>query len=111
IVGLLLTAAWLGACAYYVEAFVGWNGLQQLLPHELAMGVAGACLPPTLLWLALVYFMRWQMINEDVDKLLRHFQAMTYPDDEAKTRVQQVSAALKAQAHELTETTDEIFER
>ncbi len=111
IVGLLLTAAWLGACAYYVEAFVGWNGLQQLLPHELAMGVAGACLPPTLLWLALVYFMRGQMINEDVDKLLRHFQAMTYPDDEAKTRVQQVSAALKAQAHELTETTDEIFER
>ena len=111
IVGLLVTAVWLGACAYYVETFVGWSGLQRLLPHELAMGVAGACLPPTLLWLVLVYFLRGQLVNEDVTKLLRHFDAMVYPDDEAKTRVQQIGETLKAQANELTETTDEIFER
>jgi len=111
IVGLLLTAGWLGACAYYVEIYVGWSGVLRLLPHELAMGVAGVCLPPTLLWLALVYFLRGQLVTEEVQKLLRHFEAMTYPDDAAKTRVQQIGETLKAQADALGEASDEIFER
>ena len=54
--GLLLTAAWLVLCAYYVDFYVGWDNLLLLLPHEIGAFFAGAFAPLAFLWLVLLYY-------------------------------------------------------
>ncbi len=53
--GLLLTAAWLVLCAYYVDFYIGWDNLLLLLPHEIGAFFTGAFAPLAFLWLVLLY--------------------------------------------------------
>ena len=47
----LATLVWAGFAAWYVERTLGWSNLDQLLPTDVAAGLAGFLLLPVLIWL------------------------------------------------------------
>ena len=56
LLGLLLTALWLGLAAWYVGAYVGFDNLLMFMPHEIAEFIGGLMLPVVFMWLVLGYF-------------------------------------------------------
>ena len=99
---------WIVFCALYVDELLGWENLQFSLPHETALIVVAGVGPPLLLWVLLLYFVRASQIDSETERLLRHFEAMTYPADDAQDRVAAISQSLKRQAQELQDTSDHV---
>ena len=56
LLGMLLTAIWLGLGAWYVGAYVGFDNLLLMLPNEIAQFIGSLMLPVIFLWLILGYF-------------------------------------------------------
>jgi len=46
-----ISALWLGLCAYYIHAEVGWSSFMRFKPHELGALIAGIFAPLACLWL------------------------------------------------------------
>ena len=46
-----ISTIWLGLCAYYIHAEVGWSSLIGFKPHELGASIAGIFAPLACLWL------------------------------------------------------------
>ena len=57
-VGVVVTVAWFVVCLFYIQRYVGWSNLLELLPHELGAILLGAFAPIVFLWLALAFFDR-----------------------------------------------------
>ncbi len=94
-VGGVLTAGWLGICAWYTTEYVGWGNLPAFLPHELALSVAGVVAPLAFVWLFLLYVVRSFAISDDTTALLGHLDAMVYPAEDAETNVARISGSLR----------------
>ena len=109
--GLALTLIWLGLCAWYIGTYLGWENFQYMQLHELALSLAGVCIPPVLLWLILLFFARANTVASETRELLRHLEAMTYPPDEAEWKVARIADSLKDQADMLSQATDEMIEK
>ncbi len=56
ILGMVLTALWLGVAGWYVGAYVGINNLHDFMPQEIGQLLGALMLPVVFLWLVLGYF-------------------------------------------------------
>ena len=106
VVGIAASVLWLWLAADYIGEQIGWDNLFFLLPHEIAIFVAGVFAPLAFLWLVLLYLAVGRRLAVTRDLLAARLDALTYPAEDAETRVAQVSAALRAQAQDLSAASD-----
>lgn len=102
--GLLLTAAWLVLCAYYVDFYVGWDNLLLLLPHEIGAFFAGAFAPLAFLWLVLLYYGgggRIERAARQTDKLRRQYRELASAANTAQVQVTKLGDAFQKRSQEL----------
>ena len=93
-------------CADYIGEQIGWDNLFFLLPHELGIFIAGVFAPLAFLWLVLLYAVVGRRLAHTRDLLAARLDALTYPAEDAESRVALVSAALRVQAQELSAVSD-----
>ena len=86
-VGLALSLAWLALVGTYLAVETGWENLRWMLPHELALVLAGASSPLVALWLVVHYVTRGADLRFAARSLQRELEKLTYPDEAAETRV------------------------
>lgn len=108
---LLLSAAWLGVCAWYIGRTMGWPALPDVAPEVFGGLAAGALVPVAVLWLVVSTIERGTALRHEARLLREHLARLTYPDAAARARVGQVTEALKAQADDLTAASRRAVER
>ena len=99
---VLLSAAWLGLCAGYIQNSVGWDSIFSLQPHLVGGFLAGALAPLALLWMVLAYTQRGADIQLYADALRAELQAMIFPSEERAQVIHKDIEELCAQAAELS---------
>jgi|GEM_PF-6647460 len=52
--GALVTIGWLSASAWYIQTYIGWDVLFELLPHEVGGLTAGVLTPLALMWMVIM---------------------------------------------------------
>src|SRR5690606_10875233 len=102
-IGAVISIAWLGVCALYIQNSVGWRNLWQVLPHELGGFIAGASAPLAFLWLLLLNLWRGTAIRLHAAALHHVLLDLSYPTPEAERRVSALAGALRRQAREMEE--------
>ena len=102
--GLLLTAGWLGACAYYIGTFIGWDNLLYLLPHEIGAFLMGIFAPLVFLWLVLGYYgggERFERAARQVRKLRHQYRELASASNAAQLQVTKLGEAYQRRSREL----------
>lgn len=102
--GLLLTAAWLVVCAYYVDVYIGWDNLLILLPHEIGAFFAGAFAPLAFFWIVLLYYGgggRIERAARQTDKLRRQYRELASAANTAQVQVTKLGDAFQKRSQEL----------
>ena len=114
----VISAIWLGLCAYYIHAEVGWSSFTRFLPHELGAFIAGIFAPLAFLWLAIAFARRHTGLNQVegmvqavksatqrsetmADGLRRQSEALGRSADGAVESLRGVGAEFERQAREL----------
>lgn len=102
-IGLLLSGVWLALVGVYVTEQIGWENLRWILPHELALILAGVSGPLVVLWLVIHFLLRGSDLRVTAAALQRELQKLTYPDETAEAQIRNLSEALQAQNRLLSE--------
>lgn len=102
IVGLILTAMWVGLCASYIMTDVGWGTLASQQPHLLGGFIAGVLAPIALLWVILAFVQRGSDIHMYAESLRGELQAMIFPSEERSQVIHKDIEELVRQAAELS---------
>ena len=105
-----ISAIWLGLCAYYVHAEVGWTSIMRFLPHELGAFIAGIFAPLAFLWLAIAFARRHADLNQASTALQRELHRMVYPTDDADDKAKDIADRLRRQAEDLSQASDKAAE-
>ena len=103
---VVASAVWIGLCLLYVNTVLGWDLAARMLPHEIGAMIAGASLPIAILWIVVAFFRRSYEIRQYTETLQRQYELLTYPSEEAETRIHDISESLKRQSEELTRASD-----
>lgn len=108
---LVLTAAWLGWCGWYVTETIGWGAVPRLAPETFGGLVGGALVPVALLWMVVAVLDRGGAMRREAALLRAHLTRLTYPDGSAGQRVQAVTDALRQQVDMLDRASRQAVER
>ncbi|MHC4181498.1 MAG: hypothetical protein ACYSWU_28710 [Planctomycetota bacterium] len=100
------SAVWIAACLVYALGHVGGETLAGLALHEAGAAVAGVAMPMVVLWLVVLYMRRGGELREQTDMLRAQLELLTYPPDDAESRVRAVTDSLRGQAEALDRVTD-----
>ncbi len=104
--GGIVSIAWIGLCAFYAHSMLGWDLAARMLPHEIGALLAGAVMPLALLWVIITYFRRGFEIRHYTEALQRQYELLTYPAEDAESRIQEISDSLKRQSEALSRASD-----
>ncbi|MBM3487768.1 MAG: hypothetical protein FJX67_14240 [Alphaproteobacteria bacterium] len=103
-IGIVVTVAWFVVCIFYVQRYVGWSNLLELLPHELGAILLGAFAPIVFLWLALAFF--------DRDRALAEYQRATASAPSPRNDgLRDVAEALRRHTDALASNADQSQDR
>lgn len=109
VVGVVLTAVWLGLCTGYVHTYIGWGQLMALQPHLLGGFLAGVMAPAAMLWMAMTYVQRGSDVHMYADALRAELQAMIFPSEERSQVIHKDIEALCRQAAELSAASKSVM--
>ncbi|MHB1204214.1 MAG: hypothetical protein ACYCZX_01500 [Rhodospirillaceae bacterium] len=104
--GIVLSVLWGLVFSSYITATIGWRQIPTLLPDQFGSFMATFILPIAMLWLLVAYFDRGRELKREAAALHRHLAQLTYPSDEAETRVGEITDSLKAQAAALLDASE-----
>jgi len=107
--GTVLSLGWLGLCAWYVDAELGWALPGTMLPHELGAVVAGAVTPLVLLWVALGYWVRGRDSLRHARQIERRLKEFLDPPG-GTDRINTMTEAMRTQARELAAASHQACE-
>lgn len=108
---LVLTAAWLGWCGWYVTNTVGWDQVPRLAPEVFGGLAGGALVPVALLWMIVAVLDRGGAMRREAELLRAHLGRLTYPDGSARERVTAVTESLRQQVDMLNAASRQAVER
>ncbi|MBL4693735.1 MAG: hypothetical protein JKY92_10480, partial [Magnetovibrio sp.] len=111
IAGVALTVGWLSLSSWYIDTYVGWGLLTELLPHEIGGLAAGVFTPLALLWMVVALFERGHNMRGETAHLRWQIQQLTYPSDQAQSRVKDITDVLRRQSQDLSKASDEAITR
>ena len=111
ILASIFTIAWFTISFVFVYENLGFTDLVQLLPHELAGLVTGVLTPVALVWIFAAFFEKTRIYQNESRALKWHLQQLTYPSDGAKTRVTEITEALRSQTLTLTRASEDASMR
>lgn len=104
-----LTALWLVMVGLWFIQSAGLSAVTLMLPHELALVVLAAFVPPAFLWLAGFWY--WRSVDSSHSRSALHavLKDMAFPDPEAEARLNAMTLSLRRLSQALeSETTNAL---
>jgi hypothetical protein len=92
VLGLALTAAWLGLGAAYVAQVIGWRAFLAQPSSELASFLEGAVAPLAFLWLVLGLFMQQSELQQNSRALALQSEALQKSAEQAEIQARAIHA-------------------
>jgi hypothetical protein len=111
LLGVVLSVAWIAASIAFVDRGLGWDNVNQLMPHEIGGLAAGTITPLALLWMVVAFFERGQQLRRETTMLRWHLRRLIYPSDHAQSRLNQITDSMRRQARDLTKASEDAARR
>lgn len=111
VAALILSAAWLVVSYTYIDQQFGWDTFSQVFPHEIGGLAAGIVTPLALLWLVVSYLERGRLLQQEAAALKWYLEKMVYPASGSVERVNEITEALRQQARDLTNASEDAARR
>ena len=108
ITAAVVTAIWVSLMGYQFFGGFSAEQISSFLPHELGIILAGLFGPVVLLWVAVGYFERGKVFEEESKAIRWHLKQLTFPSESASSQANRVIDALRNQAKDLTKASEEV---
>jgi hypothetical protein len=111
LVGLAVTAIWLGVCVAWSSMALGFHGFAVLSVVDMAALVGAAFVPISFLWLVIAYVDRGASVHREGAALREQLALLAYPSEAGRERVETMADSLRAQSRALSDATRDAAEQ
>ena len=111
IIGVALSASWIGLASWTMFRKMAFSNILDLLPHEQGGLAAGILTPVALIWMVVALFERGRQLRGETAALRWQLERLAYPSERAEKRVREITDSLTRQARILTRASEDAMAR